>query len=463
MKYTENKVEDVHIAYIGGGSRGWAWQFMSDLANDTVMSGEVRLYDIDMEAAKHNEIIGNKYTTHKDHKGDWLYRAVPSLQEALTGADFVIISILPATFKEMGSDIHAPEKYSIYQSVGDTAGPGGLMRAMRTIPMYVEIANAIKAFCPDSWVINYTNPMTVCVRTLYTVFPQIKAFGCCHEVFGTQKLLAYMLDDMLGIKDVQRSEIKVNVLGINHFTWFDKASYKGMDLFPIYKQFVDKHYDEGVCIYQDSNWLNSTFKSQERVKFDLFRRYGLIAAAGDRHLVEFLPPWYLKNPETVKSWMFGLTTIDMRLKQLDERLERSKRLVSGEEEVSMKPSGEEGVLLMKALLGMGDIISNVNIPNYGQIPNLPLGAVVETNALFRCDDIAPVMAGKLPDDLCSLVIKHCLQQENTVKAGLTCDKELAFRAFMDDPLMTIGLNDGKELFETMLHNQKDYLPGWNVK
>ena len=153
----------------------------------------------------------------------------------------------------------------------------------------------------------------------------------------------------------------------------------------------------------------------------------------------------------------------MRLKQLDERLERSKRLVSGEEEVSMKPSGEEGVLLMKALLGMGDIISNVNIPNYGQIPNLPLGAVVETNALFRCDDIAPVMAGKLPDDLCSLVIKHCLQQENTVKAGLTCDKELAFRAFMDDPLMTIGLNDGKELFETMLHNQKDYLPGWNVK
>lgn len=103
----------------------------------------------------------------------------------MTGADFVVISILPGIFDEMEFDVHLPERLGIWQSVGDTAGPGGMIRALRSIPMFVEIAEAIKAYSPDAWVINYTNPMSLLVKTLYTVFPEIKAFGCCHEVFGT--------------------------------------------------------------------------------------------------------------------------------------------------------------------------------------------------------------------------------------------------------------------------------------
>ena len=220
----------------------------------------------------------------------------------LTGADFVVISILPGTFDEMESDVHAPEAYGIYQSVGDTVGAGGFMRAMRTIPMYVTIAEAIRDYSPNAWVINYTNPMTLCVRTLYHVFPKIKAFGCCHEVFGTQTLLTHILDEELGLKDVARQDIKVNVKGINHFTWFDKATYKGMDLFPIYRKFVEEHYESGYE-YGDTNWMNSSFACANRVKFDLFLRYGCIAAAGDRHLAEFMPGnEYLKDPGLVAKW-----------------------------------------------------------------------------------------------------------------------------------------------------------------
>ena len=232
MKYVGNRAEDVKIAYIGGGSRGWAWGLMSDLAAVDDMNGTVALYDIDREAAAKNEVIGNRMKELPDCRSAWEYKAVDTLKEALTGADFVVISILPGTFDEMESDVHAPEKYGIYQSVGDTAGPGGLVRALRTIPMFEEIAAAIRDFCPDAWVINYTNPMTVCVRTLYRVFPQIKAFGCCHEVFGTQKLLALVLKDMLGIEDAKREEIRVNVVGVNHFTWLTEAKYKNIDLFP---------------------------------------------------------------------------------------------------------------------------------------------------------------------------------------------------------------------------------------
>lgn len=458
MIYEGNKVSDLNIAYVGGGSQQWAWNLMSDLAVEEQLSGTVKLYDIRQQAAADNAVIGNRLSARSDVKGKWVYKAVESLQEALTGADFVVISILPGTFKEMASDVHVPEEYGIYQSVGDTTGPGGIVRALRTIPMYVEIAENIKKYSPNAWVINYTNPMTLCTRTLYEVFPEVKAFGCCHEVFGTQGMLADMLKKMKGM-EVGREEIKTNVLGINHFTWIDKATCRGMDLFPLYRQYVDENYEEGVGERDASNCFNST----NRVKFDLFRRYGLIAAAGDRHLAEFCPPWYLKNPETVEEWKFGLTPVDLRVKWLGERAEKSRRLMNGEEEIELKKSGEEGVKQIKALLGLGDLVTNVNLPNAGQMRNIPYGAVVETNAHFSKDNITPLFAGELPADVNSLVMRHVINQETTLKSALTKDTELAFRAFANDPLVTVGISDARRLFYKMLKNTEEYLPGWNLK
>lgn len=458
MRYEKDTAKELTVAYIGGGSRGWAWGYMADLALDGQMEGRVRLYDIDRSAAEKNEIIGNRFSAHPKAKSRWRYTVADSLKEALVGADFVVISILPGTFDEMESDVHAPEKYGIYQSVGDTVGPGGFLRALRTIPMFAEIGRAIRDFCPGAWVINYTNPMSLCVRTLYEVFPGVRAFGCCHEVFGTQKLLAAMLKDLCGTEGADRAEIRTNVLGINHFTWFDRASYHGTDLMPLYREFADRYYETGFEEGHDDNWMNDSFACAHRVKFDLFRRYGMIAAAGDRHLAEFMPPWYLKDPETVKSWTFGLTPVSWRKADLLKRLKKSAALVSGEEPVQLRPSGEEGHLLMKALLGLGDLVSNVNLPNRGQIPNLPLGAVVETNALFRKGEISPVMAGNLPGNVLALVIRHVVNQENTLRAALTCDRGLALTTFLNDPLMTLGPVDGEKLFRTMLENTAAYLP-----
>lgn len=464
MKYENNKVSDVKIAYIGGGSRGWAWTFMTDLAMDHQISGEIRLYDIDHEAARCNEVIGNALTKREDTVGKWNYITTTSIREALEGSDFIVISILPGTFDEMESDVHLPERHGIYQSVGDTAGPGGMIRALRTIPMFVEIAEAIKAYSPDAWVINYTNPMTLCVKTLYEVFPEIKAFGCCHEVFGTQKVLKGIVEEKLGLKDVPRNEIFVNVLGINHFTWFDSASYKGIDLFPIYKEYIKEHYEEGYN-EPDKNWANSTFECAHRVKFDLFNRYGLIAAAGDRHLVEFMPgDEYLKNPEVVKEWKFGLTTVEWRKKDLEERLAKSHRLVNGEDKVELKPSGEEGILLIKALCGLERLVSNVNIPNTNkQIPNLPETAVVETNALFEYNQIKPVVAGNIPDHVLELIKPHVKNHERILEAALTYNRELVYKAFMEDPLIVGKVNkeECKKLVDDMIANTIKYLPdGW---
>jgi len=446
MKMQNNKMTDVQIAYIGGGSRGWAWVFMTDLALEPELSGTIRLYDIDKPAAAANAIIGNKVEEKEDAVGRWEYVVKESLQEALTGADFVVLSILPKTFDEMETDVHLPERLGIYQPVGDTAGPGGMMRALRTIPMYVEFAEAIKKYSPDAWVINYTNPMSLCVKTLYKVFPEIKAFGCCHEVFGTQKVLAGIAQRELGIENIDRRDIHVNVLGINHFTWFDYASYKGIDLFPVYSKYIEKHFEEGFE-ERDNNWMNTVFDCAHRVKMDLFRRYGLIAAAGDRHLAEFMPGGeYLKDPETVASWKFSLTTVKWRKEDLRKRLERSARLVSGEEEIALKPTGEEGILLIKALCGLCRVISNVNIPNRDrQISNLPETAVVETNAVFERDAIRPVVAGKVPENVRALLMPHIENHERIMKVALDGNKdtELVVEAFLNDPLVKGRASDAE--------------------
>ena len=449
--------QEIKIAYIGGGSRGWAWNLMSDLAVEPDLCGTVKLYDIDMEAAKHNETIGNRLKGREDVKSNFTYEAVPTLKDALTGCDFVVLSILPGTFDEMESDVHAPEKYGIYQSVGDTVGPGGIIRALRTLPYYIEFAEAIKEYCPEAWVINYTNPMTMCVQIMYKVFPEIKCFGCCHEVFGTQKVIAAMVQKDMGIEKVDRHEIKVNVQGINHFTWLNEISYKGIDLMPMYARFAKEYAETGFTDGKDDNWMNNSFSSANMVKFDLFNRYSVVAAAGDRHLAEFCPPWYLKNPESVKSWKFGLTTVAYRKEQLKERLAKSARLVSGEEKMALSVSGEEGVMQMKALKGMTTLVTNVNIPNYGQIPNLPLGSVVETNAVFSHNSLKPVFAGAIDPAVQALILPHCQNQKMTVEAVATKNLELAFNAFCNDPLMTASQRDAKALFDEMVNNTKKYL------
>ena len=464
MKYEGDKVSNIRLAYIGGGSRGWAWKFMTDLAIEPAMSGEVVLYDIDRSAAEANAVIGNMIDSDPASIGRWKYSVADTLEEALTGADFVVISILPGTFDEMEVDVHMPERLNIWQSVGDTAGPGGMIRALRTLPMFVPIAEGIRDICPDAWVINYTNPMSLCVQVLYHIFPSIKAFGCCHEVFGTQKVLAAAAAEYLDIPAPPRRDIHINVLGINHFTWFDEASYQGVDLFPVYRGFVDKYYEDGFN-EPDRNWANSTFDCAHRVKFDLFRRYGLIAAAGDRHLAEFMPgSEYLKDPETVRSWKFGLTTVQWRKDDLAARMEKSRQIIAGEREADREPSGEEGILLMKALVGMGRTVSNVNIPNIGQISNLPLGAVVETNAVFSRNSIKPLMAGALPDALRQLMLPHVENHRLILQASLTCDRDLVVKAFLNDPNVISKCSSETEvrrLADDMIAGTAAFLPkGW---
>ena len=273
-----------------------------------------------------------------------------------------------------------------------------------------------------------------------------------------------MLEDTLGISGIDRTEIKVNVTGINHFTWLTAAHYQDMDLLPLYAKFVEKYAESGFLKGKDDNWMNNVFDCSHKVKFDLFRRYGVIAAAGDRHLAEFCEGnWYLSSPERVREMGFALTPVSWRKSDLKERLQKSEDKRSGKMPIKLSQTGEDGVNQIRAILGLHTLVANVNLPNVGQIPNLPLGAVVETNAVFTSGSVTPVMAGEIPNSIYPLVARVMSLQETVVEAAAKRDIELAFQAFVNDPLVDLGLDDARRLYDEMLRNTADYLGEYGVK
>lgn len=453
-------MKTIKIAYIGGGSKAWARIFMNDLAMADDLGGEIALYDIDRPAAERNQKLGNRLSADPRAKSHFLYTLAEDLPTALKGADFVIISILPGTFEDMRSDVHAPEKYGIWQSVGDTAGPGGVLRAMRTVPLYEGFAKAIAEHCPKAWVMNYTNPMSVCVKTLYDVFPAIKAFGCCHEVFGTQEFLGAVVHEVLGVPRPTREEITTDVSGVNHFTWITKARWEDKDVMKLLPEFIARFYEEGYSEHgKPDAWKHDCFAYGNKVKENLFLRYGVLAAAGDRHLAEFLPgKWYLASKEDVKGWQFSLTTVDYRIAMAEHLRKEAEDLAEGRKEVYFGISGEEGVDLIKAILGYGDLTSNANLPNNGQMPAFPHGAVVETNCVFSKDSVKPIRAYGLPGPVRNLVYRACQNVEDLYEGIKKRDKKILFAAFLNQALCgNLTLPQAEALFEEMCRNTEGCL------
>lgn len=449
---------EIALAYIGGGSLNWARVLMADLVHDGSIAAEVRLYDLDTAAARRNANIGNRLS--EAHGVAVRYVVAESLAEALKGTDFVVISILPGTFDDMANDVELPAREGIRQSVGDTVGPGGFVRAMRAIPAMAEIAEAIRIHCPSAFVCNLTNPMSVLTGTLYAAFPGIRAWGECHEVTKLRHLVAWLANQREDTVRFQHSDVEINVLGINHFTFADRAFVGGRDWLPDYIDFAKKHRAAGWrrTPLDPANEHDRYFEDMNRVKFDLAARYGIAAAAGDRHLAEFLPGnWYLGN---VEEWKFGLTPVDFRRRDREAKQAAAKVAEASNEMPALRPASEEALVAQIRALTRGEtLLINANLPNTGQLDGFPLGTIVETNVVFSGTGIRPVYAGRLPVAVEALVKPHAERQTNLVRAVLASDRATLENLFLTDPLVIpLGPDRGVRLFRSMVAATSHCLP-----
>jgi alpha-galactosidase len=435
---------------------------MTDLALCEHLRGEIALYDIDYAAAAANVERGTAVFAHPDARTTFEVKAYQSAAEALAGADFVFLSILPGPMWMFANDLDIPAKYGILQTVGDTTGPGGISRSLRSVPIYVDYAHQIMEHCPGAWVINYTNPMTLCTSAFYAAEPQIKAFGCCHEVFGTQARLAHLVAQAFDVPRPDRREIDTEIAGVNHFTFATAARWNGIDLYPLVERYVqqDGFWDDltGWALEQQAqgNW----FHSQGRIAFDYYRRFGALGAAGDRHLAEFVP-WYLVSEANLQRYGVILTPSSYRMGTWSPppgTPPRPPRVDDGR----LHHTGEEGVDQMLALLGVQALDTNVNLPNRGQLPDLPLGAIVETNAQFRKGSLAPVVPKPLPSGVRNLVRRVIDVQQMTLQAAVERDVDLAFQALLLDPLCQISVDEAWAMFRELLQANKELLPGFKI-
>ena len=456
---------DIKLAYIGGGSKAWARVFMNDLALTEGLTGEIALYDIDRAAAERNRRIGTRIDAHPDAVAQWRYTVADTLAEALRGADFVAISILPGTLDHMAADVHLPERYGIFQSVGDTVGPGGVLRSLRTVPLFEGFARAIREHCPRAWVINLTNPMTILCRTLFDVFPGIRAFGCCHEVFHAEDFLCCVVKEQLNVPRPHRHELTVAASGINHFTWITGARWRDQDVMALLPGFIDRFYQVGYCEQGDDPQAfrgDDPFLYGNKVKMDLFRRFGALGAAGDRHLVEFMDGrWYLADRDAPKEWLYHLTSVDYRRADQRRRIQEAEALADGTLPVTLKRSDEELIAFLNALLGLGRVVSNANVVNGGQMGEAPLGSVVETFCAFDRDRVTPLPSAPLPKGAGELVQRNAQNIEALYAAIRARDLQAAFTVFMRQPLCSrLNERDGRTLFGEMVQATADQLSPW---
>ena len=440
-------MKETRICIIGGGSRLWAIQFFKDLAYAKMTHGTVVLHDIDHKAAVNNVSVGVQTFRVNESEGRFRFTCEDNLEKALEGVDLVIISIEPGAIECRRGDLVLPEEYGILQSVGDTTGPGGIMRARRALPMFFSFAKAIEKVCPKAWVINYTNPMTLCTAALYKAFPGIKALGCCHEVFHTETFLAEKVAEWFGVPQPDRREIKVDITGVNHFTWVTRASWQGIDLMPRLKEMAEDEntYSDLTEIAKARIKEEKWFDCDHLIALSLLRDFGALGAAGDRHLSEFVP-FFLNSDEEL--WKYGVVRTPYSWRVEEDK--RKKAKVFTPEELKATASDEEGVDIMCSLMGERTLFTNINFPNKGQISYLEKGRIVESNGFISQDSIQPVVSTDPPLAVQNMVRRVSDIQEMVLEAIWGGDQKLLFSAFLSDPLVNLPRNRAKELFDRML-------------
>lgn len=452
----KNQSKDIKLVLIGGGSYGWTYKFVTDMASLPELHGmHIVLHDINPEALSLVSELCKQISTKLNAK--FRIETTTSLDKALPGADFVGLTISTAGDWGNEQDHTIPAKYGIIQTVADTVGPGGWSRSLRNIPIVVDIIRKVEELAPDAWFMNYSNPMTVLTRVIQKV-SKVKSMGLCHELQGFLLHAAYYL----GVD--WEKDFSLSMAGINHLIWILQLDVKGQNALPLLKQYFfdrDNFTPIGEQLVPEELVDGGGVCPNQGVKADFLKRTGTIPAAGDRHIVEFFSH-FLKDEKSADSWGLKGTHSFAHVHGIENRKANLLELINGEKEVPLRHSHEHASRIISALLGYGELITPINTANIGQIDNLPREAVVETQALVDGNGVKPIAVGALPEDLTSYLMQHIPGQEMLAEAGLIGDKKMAIQALSMDPLVPspeIAEKIANDVFEEF----QKFLPQFNGK
>ena len=435
------------IALIGAGSTIFAQRLIGDilltpeLAKDT----QIALHDIDEDRLRTSEIVTRRITEKLGLKT--LVFSSTDRREVLAGSDYVIFMMQVGGYKPSTViDFEIPKKYGLRQTIADTLGVGGIMRALRTIPVISDILRDMEEVCPHAIILNYVNPMAMLCMAINQISPGMKMVGLCHSVQGTAEQLANDLNE--NIEDVDYF-----CAGINHMSFYLRFEKKQngikQDLYPRLMEIAEQ----------------GSMPKDNLVRYEMLKRLGFFVTESSEHFSEYTP-WFIKRdrPDLIEKFNIPLDEYITRCeKQISEWDEQRVSLENKNQSIEVCQSHEYAASIINGLENGKEVTINGNVSNEGLIDNLPGNISVEVPCLINTNGIQPVRVGALPTHLAALMMTNINVQQLTVEASLSGKKEHVYHAAMLDPhtAAELSVDEIWHLVDDLLEAHGEMIPKLN--
>jgi alpha-galactosidase len=421
--------------------------FANQVMIDTMMTpgldeGAFALVDIDPRRLEKAHQLAEKVIA--DSGKNWTVEASTERRDVLVGCDFIVNTIEVSGLQNVKYDYEIPKKYGVDQCIGDTIGPGGVFKSLRTGPAWVDILKDSEELCPGAVVMNYTNPMSLlCLAGFKATNMQI--VGLCHSVQGSSMQLA-------GYLGLPYPELEWNCGGINHNAWFLKLEHNGEDMYPVLRQRIE----DDPSIYE-----------QDPVRFEVMKHFGYFVTESSGHFSEYVP-YFRKRDALIDKYcrpgyLGGHGFYAREWPQWREDAEaRTQQMIDGEEPIKMQRGHEYASYIIEAVVTNKPTVIYGNVLNQGLIDNLPQGGCVEVACLVNRNGIQPTHFGPLPEQVAALNRTHMAFHELMAEAIVNRDKQAALHALYLDPLTAAvcSLEEIEAMFNEMWEAERDYLPSF---
>ena len=435
------------IALIGAGSTIFAQRLIGDILLTPELAGDtqIALHDIDEDRLCTSEIV-TKRIAEKLGLNTLVFSSTDR-RKVLAGTDYVIFMMQVGGYKPSTViDFEIPKKYGLRQTIADTLGVGGIMRALRTIPVIRDILRDMEEVCSSAILLNYVNPMAMLCMAINQISPGIKMVGLCHSVQGTAEQLAKDLDENI-------SDIDYFCAGINHMSFYLRFEKKQnglkQDLYPRLREIAEQR----------------SMPKDNLVRYEMLKRLGFFVTESSEHFSEYTP-WFIKRdrPDLIDEFNIPLDEYITRCeKQISEWDEQRINLEDKNQSIEVCQSHEYAASIINGLENDKEITINGNVSNEGLIDNLPGNISVEVPCLINRNGIKPVKVGALPTHLAALMMTNINVQQLTVEAALSGKKEHVYHAAMLDPhtAAELSVDEIWHLVDDLLEAHGEMIPKLN--
>ncbi|MEL6232806.1 MAG: alpha-glucosidase/alpha-galactosidase [Pseudomonadota bacterium] len=408
------------------------------------------LMDIDAARLEESRIVAERLVAA--HGAPARIEVTSEQRRAVAGADFVVVAFQIGGYRPCTvTDFEIPRAHGLRQTIGDTLGVAGIMRGLRTVPHLWALAADMAQLCPDALLLQYVNPMAINTWALAERFPALRQAGLCHSVQNTVEELAHDLD-------LPKDEIRYRVAGVNHVAFFLELEHRGRDLVPALRAgYRDGRLPKPPVMHA---------RCPNRVRYEVLEHLGHFCTESSEHLAEYVP-WFIKTGREDLIARFAIP-LDEYPKRCEEQMAswaaQAAALKSGAA-IDTARSHEFAADLMNAVKTDAPARVYANLPNQGQIPQLPLGAAVETPTLVDANGLQPSLVADIPPQLIALMRTQINVQELTVRALLDENLEHVYHAAMMDPhsAAELDLRQIRALVDDLLAAHGDWLPVWARK